>query len=576
MALLTQLIVRGVLRRMNNNDGYGVVYTPSTLSDYVARLLINEYRNSNKSKNSSDCLTILDPACGEGALLSACDQACTFCNNKHFVGIDVDKCVINGNKKYYNAKQYTFIAQDTLLPGIGDNSEHYWKSQGIEPDLIIANPPWSSEKIYDRAQLSDAGFKLDVGQYDSYVLFIELCLKLLKPNGYAAFIIPDSIFASENKELRKYLSENTELKVISRLGEKIFQGVNRATTVIIVKKSIPNETAGTTCFRLTTKQRKSYLAGETSLMDIHEQYAHVVYQKRFRSNSGYIFDIDTRRTEEALLDKMASDSIQWNKIFHFGRGVEVSKSGTIVMCPYCKMAQGFSKRQLQDGHKNCVKCGGQIIVTNETMETIIGPQPHEGYKKIYVGENLHRYSIRGACYIKMGVPGINYKEEKLYEPPKMLIRKTGLGINACIDYESTYISQTVYSCNYLNPDNKIPLEYFLGVLNSRVLYYFYLKKYGENEWKSHPYFTKEIIFSLPIPSVTPENSNICTEISQSVKQLQREYSRDIDLQIERMVAMLYKLTHEEFLLVAAEINRLPDLGAINHMKMNKEEICLDI
>ena len=158
----------------------------------------------------------------------------------------------------------------------------------------------------------------------------------------------------------------------------------------------------------------------------------------------------------------------------------------------------------------------------------------------------------------------------------MLIRKTGLGINACIDYESTYISQTVYSCNYLNPDNKIPLEYFLGVLNSRVLYYFYLKKYGENEWKSHPYFTKEIIFSLPIPSVTPENSNICTEISQSVKQLQREYSRDIDLQIERMVAMLYKLTHEEFLLVAAEINRLPDLGAINHMKMNKEEICLDI
>lgn len=564
---------------MSNNTGYGVVYTPDPLSDYVAHLLIEEFWKDASLRQPKTDIMVLDPACGEGALLAACKRNFELVNEAgevHYVGIDVESEVISANIEKYDKKTHAFYACDALLPTEGKKPVEFWHEKKIAPELIIANPPWSSEKIYCKEKLTSAGYKFDVGQYDSYVLFIELCMNMLKPNGCAAFIIPDSIFAGENRELRKYLAEKTELRVIARLGEKLFAGVNRATTVLVIKKATPTENSKTTCFRLTTDQRRAYFAGDTTLLASHRKYAHSVSQKRFSCNAGYIFDIDTQKEEENILGKMESNTIVWKNLFHFGRGVEISKSGVIVVCPHCGAAQGYSKKQFSEQKKACTKCSKHISVTSETVTKIIDTKPFDGSKKIYVGENLHRYEMRGACYIKMGVPGINYKEDKLYEPPKILIRKTGLGINACIDYESTYISQTVYSCNYLNEGNPEPLEYYLGVLNSRILYYYYLKKYGENEWKSHPYFTKDIIFSLPIPQITQNNEAICRQIAEKVLELGEKYSRSVDLQIEKLVAMLYGLNFDEINMVARCLNQLPNLGAINHMKIKEDELCLDI
>lgn len=77
---------------------------------------------------------------------------------------------------------------------------------------------------------------MTVGQYDSFVLFLELAYKMICENGVFAFIIPDSIFDSQNENLRRFLTQNTEIKVIARLGEKLFDEVNRATTIIVCKK----------------------------------------------------------------------------------------------------------------------------------------------------------------------------------------------------------------------------------------------------------------------------------------------------------------------------------------------------
>lgn len=565
---------------MINNAGYGVVYTPDSLSDYVAQLLVEEFKKDDLFINESTPLMVLDPACGEGSLLAASERAFSTIFHKKeaisYIGIDIEKDVIKKNTSSYAGRNYIFYSKDTLLPQREVDSVKYWKRHLIVPDLIIANPPWSSEKIYTRDELSHSGYKFDVGQYDSYVLFLELCLKLLKPNGYAAFIIPDSIFSTENRELRKFLSENTQLLIISRLGEKLFPGVNRATTVLVVKNARPKTASETVCFRLTTAQRRAYLKGEKTLIECHRQQAHTVLQKRFTENVGYVFDIDTKIEDEKLLKKLGRDSINWPEIFHFGRGVEISKSGMIVICPYCGTAQGFSKKQLADGTKKCTKCFQAITVSKETAHKIIVPHPIANGKEIYVGENIHRYILSGSFYIEMDVPGINYKDQKLYTPPKILIRKTGLGINACIDYNGTYISQTVYSCNYNDIANPVPLEYYLGVLNSRVLYYYYLKMYGENEWKSHPYFTKDILFSLPIPKITNSNKGLANSIAQSVVELQKAYSRCADIRTEKLVTQLYGLTADEFNVIAQCMNQLPDLGAINHMKIREGELCLDI
>ncbi len=556
---------------MTTMNGYGVVYTPKTLANFTAKLLLSE--TSSDILNSNQTLTILDPACGEGILLKEFSREFNL-NHKHpihCIGIDIENEVVDKNKKQFNNASYQFIHKNTIIPSQKITALNYWKHQIKDPYIIIANPPWSSEKVFSKENLSQAGYEFYTGQYDSYVLFIELCLKLIKKDGMLAFIIPDSLFSGENKKLREHLVKNTEIRVIARLGEKIFPDVNRATSIIIIKNSSPAPDSTTKCYRLDTTDRKSFLSGTLDLFSSYIKNNHSVLQKRFEDNQNYIFDIDARKEEEFLLEKIASNHIDWKSLFHFGRGVEISKSGIVVKCNHCKSVQGYSKKHLDTGSKTCQFCGKVTPVNKSNIFEIISTTDKTGYVPMYVGENLHRYRFDGIRYIRPNIDGINYKRAELYYPPKILIRKTGLGIYACIDYDSTYISQTIYSCNYIQ-NNIVPLEYYLGVLNSRVMYYYYLKKYGENEWKSHPYLTKDIIFSLPIKQPKDANLDICQKIAQLVQKIQNNYSRQLDLEIEKYVLDLYDINQEELDLIISTLNNLPDLNAINQMKISNGEL----
>lgn len=83
---------------------YGVVYTPNRLAQFVAELLLDEMHLDKMQIKS-----ILDPACGECALLNAVEKLAG--NAIQYYGIDVDKDVLNGN--YENKK---IIINDSILP----------------------------------------------------------------------------------------------------------------------------------------------------------------------------------------------------------------------------------------------------------------------------------------------------------------------------------------------------------------------------------------------------------------------------------------------------------------------------
>lgn len=531
---------------------YGVVYTPKSLSDFVAELL-------KRASSDEQIKVILDPASGECALLSAVKAV--FGDKDEYIGIDVDKEAVHNTRD-----KFQIIHNDAIMPqNVKKKTADYWRDKLPVVDAVIANPPWSSEKIYERADLTSAGFSLASGQYDSYVLFIELAFSILRDGGLMAFIIPDSLFDAQNENLRKFLLEKTQIKVIARLGEKIFEEVNRAATVIICKKALPESSSETICFRLSTADRKEYLAGQGTLLMYFDRKKHTVYQRRFLSNSRCNFDIDTHSNEEALLDKITSKTADWEQLFIFGRGVEISKAGKIVYCSHCNYAQGYKKKQLEAGKKTCTNCGGEISVTAQTVRNVVTQEPDENSVLIYVGENVRRYCVSGECYIRPDIEGINYKNRELYNPPKLLIRKTGLGIYSAIDYSGSMTSQTVYILKYADGNNRTPLEYYLALINSRVVYYYYLKVYGENEWKSHPYLTKQIIFTLPIRPYT--GSEIDLDIIELATKLMQHYDHDLDVKLEALIMKKYGLTKDERKLVVNEMNRLPDLSAVNNMKM---------
>ena len=60
---------------------------------------------------------------------------------------------------------------------------------------------------------------------------------------------------------------------------------------------------------------------------------------------------------------------------------------------------------------------------------------------------------------------------------------------------------------------------------------------------------------------------VCQKIAQLVQRIQNNYSRQMDLEIEKLVLKLYDISQEELGLITNELNNLPDLNAVNQMKI---------
>ena len=120
--------------------------------------------------------------------------------------------------------------------------------------------------------------------------------------------------------------------------------------------------------------------------------------------------------------------------------------------------------------------------------------------------------------------------------------------------------------------NIVSVLAIVGGMGLDLLYLEYIKKYGENEWKSHPYLTKNIIYSLPLKKY--ENNELCNEITTLSKLLIKEYNHERDMELEKLICKLYTISDEEESMIYSTMNNLPDLGAVNMMKV--ENRCIDI
>lgn len=557
----------------------GVVYTPTNLASYlsfkVLSLLLKDYSSTGHKKLSSRTLKILDPACGHGELLVESMKNLQKIVNvggldpSIFCGTDIDieailKTRINLSKSSeYNTlptEFNNFIAVNALYPKNDMEKIDGWDSlkkkfnaqSGF--DLIIANPPWGANTSFYKENLHK-NFTLNKGQFDSSDLFIELALSILKPEGYFGFIIPDSIFGQERKDLRKILLEKTEIKFIGRLGEKIFEGVNRACVVLICKKATPRRSNRIECMRLNKEFREQILTNSTTYLDAEKSLSHFVNQDRFATNDNYLFDIDIRQEEVKIIKKITKGKNTIGEYLSSSRGVELSKNGKVCKCNKCEFWTPLPNTNIS----KCSHCKALIDLESAEIRTIISKKYFKGSKPLLVGESVRRYAAFTRHWISMANKGINYKNISLYYEPKILVRKTGVGITATIDYSNSLTNQVVYM---FRPKNlyrqRISIEFILAIMNSRAMHHYLLKKYGENEWRSHPYLTQKQILDLPLPKL---NTNNAIKIQTKIRELLRPYleknegiSTNLDARIEFFVAKLFNLNKDDYKIIYRTLN----------------------
>lgn len=527
----------------------GSVYTPPGLAEWTATQLL-------RHMSGGSVLRILDPACGDGELLASVErvsgQAVELC------GRDVDVAAIDAASRRIKSPA-NFAVADSLEKESLDWLE--W-----EPDGVIINPPWGNPGKYTRDQLQAAGYQLAKGQFDLYEVFVERLVKAF-PNVPMAFILPDSLFLPEHARLRRFLLENTEILFLARLGEGLFPGVYRG-TVVMVLRSRAAKGGEVECFRLRPQQRKSFLTEGASLESMRQAQSYVIQRDRFLSNPNFEFTLDVRPDESAIDQMLAKRGGDWSEWLLMGRGVEIGKSGKTLLCDRCGMYQAAPRKDFVSP-TNCRSCGATFPTGSRIFQMIrhqkLSDEPL--WNPIIVGEDVDRYRCKPSREVLIGLPGIRYKDPRLMQRPKLLVRKTGVGLRAAVDRSGSLTIQTVY---HFIPKGEVPdlaLDYMAGVLNSKAMLAFHLRWSGENEWRSHPYVTPTTIKTLPVP--TPfKDGNTLTDHALGIATLARRRANadEVEEQIESLVQDLFGLTRREREWVCEVIESAQSLRGIAEMR----------
>ncbi len=432
------------------------------------------------------------------------------------------------------------------------------------PGIIIANPPWGADLSADRDDLMQAGYTLAKGQFDSYELFIELSLDLLKPDGFYAFIVPDSIFATEHAPLRRLLLTRTQLLFVARLGEGLFDSVFRGCAVVVGRNCAPADEGITRCMRLTPPWRRWIALGEADFLDAEAALSHEVRTSRFLENRDALIDLDATDADSDTLRKLRTSGSTVADYLASSRGVELSKYGKVVHCPACGMWSPKPKDT-----RICPSCNQTSSPLRE--DVMVSAVPLEGYVPFIVGEDVGRHSIRASRWIDLDREGINYKSAELYEGAKLLVRKTGVGISAAMDYSGAYTNQVVYvfKRNAALPE-WVPIEFAAALICSRAAYYHLVKTHGETEWRSHPYVTQKHILNLPAPR--PDRiADYAEKVMEAAALIRNQ--RDghniepaVDAVVERLVADVFGLSREDYEHIFDTLYALQDLLPVRALK----------
>jgi hypothetical protein len=156
---------------------------------------------------------------------------------KKLKDLEAQRDDINNNKLYENAFEWRFE-----FPALLDDNGNF---TGF--DVVIGNPPYgaklseSEKKLLKRIFFSAQTGNSLKGSLDTFSLFIELGYNISVNKGFASFIVPLSITASDAmSSLHKLLTDNCKNIFISSYGDRpkrIFESAEQQVSIISYQKT---------------------------------------------------------------------------------------------------------------------------------------------------------------------------------------------------------------------------------------------------------------------------------------------------------------------------------------------------
>lgn len=458
-------------------------------------------------------LTICDPACGSGAFLN---QALDFLIKEHkyvdelqakllgeaLVFSDIEKSILENNlygvdineesveiaklslwlrtaqpNRKLNDLNNNIKCGNSLIddPDVAGDKAFNWQNEFPDIfskggfDVVIGNPPY----VFARDNFSKIEKEYYVTKYvsakyqiNTYLLFIEVTVLLLKYNGIYGLIIPNSwLMMYSGEGIRKYLLEYCKLNQIINLSGYSFENANVETVILLSEKNKIE----------ATNSIKIYLNNGTEFY-----LSHTKFQNEFLQNNGYEFKVFIDNESDAINTKIKKDT-------------EILDDITIIKA-------GLQAYEKDKG------------IPKQTEDDVINRPYDYNYKfdentyKYLDGKDVNRYYISwSGLYLSYGNHLAAPRTFNLFDGKKIIVREITGKFPKCLI--STY-SEDIYLYNRSNiailekNNSNISLKYIIALLNSTLISYYFVKNTAKSVRKLFPKIILNDLRKFPIKKIT--------------------------------------------------------------------------
>ena len=397
------------------------------------------------------------------------------------------------NKMYRNAFEWRFEFPEVL----NDNGEF------VGFDVVIGNPPYiliqnlGNQSLFDfyKNNYFTASYKVD-----TYHLFYEQGLKILRPNGYIAYISPNTFLKNKHaRNLRKLLLRYRIIEVMN-FYTHVFEDASVDTLIFMGKKDLPKQHV------------MNYIAYRNNTQQLDALPKRTHEQESFNKDD-YHIELDVEPNITSIFQKLENNTIPLKEIGRAYFGI-----------------QTFDRTQ---------------FVTTQKLNDDYYPVIDGGNVKRYYCEPANEYVLFKKEAIKSG------GDESVYHRQRIVVRQIGDYPEGVIIPPHLMTLNTIY--NIFLHNNDYPLSCILGIINSTLIQFFWKKKYYDNK-STFPKIKKAPLESIPIPqNYNAEMSGKMVKIVDDILSMKAKDSaadtHALEAEIDRQVYALYGLTPEEIAMV---------------------------
>jgi type I restriction-modification system DNA methylase subunit len=503
----------------------GIFYTPEYITRYIVEQTVGEYLKQYPEK--LDTIKILDPACGSGAFLN---QAHSFLREQHKVRweekiaqaehndilnlnifehsnlVEIDKSILLNNlfgvdlnaesveltklalwlktakpserlqNLEKNIKCGNSLIDDASIAGTKafvwtNEFSDIFEQEGQKGfDVVVGNPPYvfarekisAEEKFFYGEHYFSANY-----QVNTFVLFIEKALTLLKNGGYLGFIVPNSLLKiSSVSKLREYILKNAAVKEIVNLYGYSFENVHVETVIFVLKKG--------------EKTQKVNVLDVEKEQDIFSNHYKIVNAEKWYASGNFDFDIFVSDAEKHILTTLLSNSVLLEHSFDVKAGLQAYETGK----------------------------GNPIQTATDVTERIYDfSEKIDNTTYPYLdGNDIARYIVFGNnTWLKYGDNLAAPRTFNIFSCPRILIREITAKYPKTLHsvyQEDIYLNNRSIINVLSKNEDKNALKFLLAVLNSKSISFYFEKTNPKANRSMFPKLILQDLRKFPIPKAS--------------------------------------------------------------------------